>query len=129
MMGPGILLPLKLKPPLRHGPREELRSRSQQSPSNDGSQAPVALVISILKGETSVAEAARQHGLTVAEAEDFLLGAENALAVDPGTKRPSRTSRSKSLKQKMGVSDAGQRHRLVSPGLPAFKPSGLGRKR
>jgi len=43
----------------------------------------VALVVSILKGETSVAEAARQHGLTVAEIEDwrekFLVGAENAL--------------------------------------------------
>jgi hypothetical protein len=43
----------------------------------------VALVVRILKGETSVAEAARQHGLTVAEVEDwretFLLGAENVL--------------------------------------------------
>ena len=43
----------------------------------------VALVVSILKGETSVAEAARTHGLTVAEVEDwrekFLSGAENAL--------------------------------------------------
>lgn len=43
----------------------------------------VTLVVSILKGETSVAEAARTHGLTVAEVEDwrekFLLGAENAL--------------------------------------------------
>ena len=43
----------------------------------------VALVVSILKGETSVAEAARTHGLTVAEVEEwrekFLLGAENAL--------------------------------------------------
>ena len=43
----------------------------------------VALVVSILKGETSVAEAARTHGLTVAEVEDwrekFLLRAENAL--------------------------------------------------
>ncbi|BFU95558.1 MAG: hypothetical protein NTNFB02_22800 [Nitrospira sp.] len=29
----------------------------------------MALVVSILKGETSVAEAARQHGLTVAEVE------------------------------------------------------------
>lgn len=42
-----------------------------------------ALVLSILKGETSVAEAARRHALTVAEIEDwrdrFLLGAENAL--------------------------------------------------
>ena len=43
----------------------------------------VALVVRVLKGETSVAEAARQHDLTVAELEDwrekFLLGAENAL--------------------------------------------------
>ena len=43
----------------------------------------VALVVSILKGETSVAEAARTQGLTVAEVEGwrekFLLGAENAL--------------------------------------------------
>jgi transposase-like protein len=43
----------------------------------------VALVVSILKGETSVVEVARQHGLTVAEVkewrEKFLLGAENAL--------------------------------------------------
>ena len=31
----------------------------------------VALVVSILKGETSVAEAARTHGLTVAEIEDL----------------------------------------------------------
>ncbi|MEC4890106.1 MAG: transposase [Nitrospira sp.] len=43
----------------------------------------MALVVSTLKGEASVAEAARTHGLTVAEVEDwrekFLLGAENAL--------------------------------------------------
>ena len=31
----------------------------------------VVLVVSILKGETSVAEAARTHGLTVAEVEDW----------------------------------------------------------
>ncbi|MCE3223497.1 MAG: hypothetical protein K0S58_1677, partial [Nitrospira sp.] len=47
----------------------------------------VALVVSILKGATSVAEAARMHGLTVAEVEDwrekFLLGAENALRSRP----------------------------------------------
>ena len=47
----------------------------------------VALVVRILKGETSVAEAARQHGLTVAEVEDwrekFLSGAENALRTRP----------------------------------------------
>jgi len=45
----------------------------------------VALVGSILKSEASVAEAARKHGRTVAEMEDwgkkFLLGAENALRI------------------------------------------------
>ena len=43
----------------------------------------VALVVSLLKGETSVAEAARTYGLTVAEVKDWrekvLLCAENAL--------------------------------------------------
>jgi hypothetical protein len=43
----------------------------------------VALVLSIVRGETSGAEAARRHGLTVAEIEDwqerFAAGAENAL--------------------------------------------------
>src|ERR1700677_4076261 len=42
-----------------------------------------ALVVSLLKGETTAAEAARRHGLKVAEVEGwrdrFLLGAENAL--------------------------------------------------
>ncbi len=57
----------------------------------------VALVVSILKGETSVAEAARTHGLTVAEVEDwrekFLLGAETPCGVVRGMKKPGRTSR------------------------------------
>jgi hypothetical protein len=47
----------------------------------------VALVVSILKEETSVPAAARKHGLTVAEIEElrerFLLGAENALRARP----------------------------------------------
>ena len=51
-----------------------------------------ALVLSSLKGETSVQEAARAHGLTVAEIEDwkerYLGAAENAFAVAPRTKRP-----------------------------------------
>ena len=41
------------------------------------------LVISVLRGETTAAEAARRHGVKVAEVEEwrerFLLGAENAL--------------------------------------------------
>ncbi len=60
----------------------------------------VALVVSILKGETSVAEAARTHGLTVAEVEDwrekFLLGAEHALRTRP------KDEQIKKLKQKIG---------------------------
>ena len=46
-----------------------------------------ALVLSILKGETSAQVAARKQGLTVAEVEEwrdrFLLGAENALRARP----------------------------------------------
>ncbi len=46
-----------------------------------------ALVLSILKGETSVAEAARDHGLTPAQIKDwemrFLKGAERALRSRP----------------------------------------------
>jgi len=47
----------------------------------------VALVVSILKGETTPAKAAGKHGLTVGEIEDwrdkFLLGADNALRSKP----------------------------------------------
>lgn len=47
----------------------------------------VALVVSILKGETSAPEAARKHGLTVAQIEEwrerFMAGAENSLRSNP----------------------------------------------
>lgn len=60
----------------------------------------IALVMSMLKGETSVAEAARTHGLKVAEIEDwrekFLSGAENALRTRP------KDEQIKKLKQKIG---------------------------
>ncbi|MCZ6781199.1 MAG: transposase, partial [Nitrospirae bacterium] len=66
----------------------------------------VALVVSILKGDTSVAEAARQHGLTVAEVEEwrdrFLLGAENALRARPKEEEALKEERIKKLKQKIG---------------------------
>jgi transposase-like protein len=66
----------------------------------------VALVVSILKGETSVAEAARTHGLTVAEVEDwrekFLLGAENALRSRPRDEEALTEEQIKKLKQKIG---------------------------
>ncbi len=66
----------------------------------------VALVVSILKGDTSVADAARQHGLTVAEVEEwrdrFLLGAENALRARPKEEEALKEERIKKLKQKIG---------------------------
>ena len=66
----------------------------------------VALVVSLLKGETSVAEAARTHGLTVAEVEDwrerFLSGAENALRTRPKDEDAVKDEQIKRLKQKIG---------------------------
>ena len=66
----------------------------------------VALVVSLLKGETSVAEAARTHGLTVAEVEDWrekvLVGAENALRTRPKDEGAVKDEQIKKLKQKIG---------------------------
>jgi transposase-like protein len=66
----------------------------------------VAPVVSILTGATSVAEAARQHGLTVAEVEEwrenFLLGAENALRTRPKDEEVLKDEQIKKLKQKIG---------------------------
>jgi transposase-like protein len=65
----------------------------------------VALVTSILKGETSVQEAARKHGLTVAEVEDwkekFLVGAENALRSRPRDDEEQQQEQLRRLKQKV----------------------------
>lgn len=65
-----------------------------------------AVVLSILKGETSGAEAARKHGLTISEIEDwkerFLSGAENALRSRPKNEEALKDERIKKLKQKIG---------------------------
>ena len=65
-----------------------------------------ALVLSIMRGETSAQEAARTHGLTVAEVEDwkdrFLLGAENALRSRPKEEEALKDETIKRLKQKIG---------------------------
>ena len=64
----------------------------------------VARVVSSLKGETS--EAARTHGVTVAEVEDwrekFLLGAEHALRSRPRDEEALKEEQIKKLKQKIG---------------------------
>lgn len=65
-----------------------------------------ALVISLLKGETTAAEAARRHGLKVAEVEEwrdrFLLGAENALRARPKEDEALREEEVNRLKRKVG---------------------------
>ena len=65
-----------------------------------------ALVLSILRGETSAQGAARKHGLTVAEVEDwqerFLSGAENSLRSKPRGDEALREEEVRRLKQKVG---------------------------
>src|SRR5262245_27377802 len=66
----------------------------------------VALVVSILKGETSIQEAARKHGLKVAEIEEWrdrlFVGAENALRSRPKDEEALKDEQIKKLKQKIG---------------------------
>ncbi len=66
----------------------------------------VALIVEILRGDTSVVEAARKHGVTVAEIEDwrerFLSGAENALRSRPADEDGQKDREIKRLKQKVG---------------------------
>ena len=66
----------------------------------------VALVLEILRGDTSVAEAARKHGLTVADVEAwkqrFLSGAENALRSRPLDDEAQKDREIKRLQQKVG---------------------------
>lgn len=65
-----------------------------------------ALIVTILRGETSAPEAARSHGLTLAEVEDwkekFLLAGENALRARPKDEEALKDEQIKKLKQKVG---------------------------
>ena len=65
-----------------------------------------ALVLSILRGETSIQEAARAHGLTVGEIEEwqdrYLQAGENALRSRPRDEEALREEEVKKLKQKIG---------------------------
>jgi len=65
-----------------------------------------ALILSILKGETTPQEAARKHDLTVAELEEwkekFLAAAENALRSRPKDEEGLKNEQIKRLKQKVG---------------------------
>ena len=83
-----------------------------------------ALILSIIKGETSAQEAARRHGLTVAEVEEwkdrFLAAAENALKSRPRDEEAQREEQVKKLKQKVGelVLENDVLREAVKPYLP-----------
>ena len=65
-----------------------------------------ALVLSILRGETTAQEAARKHSITVGEVEDwkdrFLNGAENSLRTRPRDDVAERDEHIKKLQRKVG---------------------------
>jgi transposase-like protein len=65
-----------------------------------------ALILQILKGETSVQEAARKHGLRASEVEEwkerFVLAAENALRSRPKDEEGLKEERIKQLERKIG---------------------------
>ena len=84
-----------------------------------------ALVISVLRGETTAAEAARRHGLKVAEVEEwrerFLLGAENALRARP-KERPywmSRGTRCPQGRQALGSKEESRLWTCGQRGAPS----------
>jgi transposase-like protein len=83
-----------------------MADESPDSPQRWTAKRRAALVVSILKGETSAQAAARKHGLTVAEVEEwrerFLLGAENALRTRPREEEALKDEQIKRLKQKIG---------------------------
>ena len=87
-----------------------------------------ALVLEILRGETTAAEAARKHGLTVAEVEEwkerFLSGAENALRSKPLDEEALKDAEIKRLKQKVGelVMDMDILKEATKPYLPNPSP-------
>src|SRR5947207_11647 len=77
-----------------------------ESPQRWTAKRRATLILSILKGETSAQAAARKHGLTVAEVEEwrdrFLLGAENALRARPKDEDARKDEQIKKLQQKGG---------------------------
>lgn len=105
-----ILLPLEIEPPIVQGRMtcevaNGRRGTARRSATLDG-QASRSLIISLLKGETTAVEAARRHGLKVAEVEGwrdrFLLGAENALRARQKEDEGLREEEINRLKRKVG---------------------------
>jgi hypothetical protein len=63
-------------------------------------------MMSIVKGETSAAEAARKHGLTISEIErwkeQFFAAGENALRARPKDEEAAKDEQTERLKKKVG---------------------------
>jgi transposase-like protein len=106
-----ILLPFEIEPPIVQG--QDTWARWQMADEQQSEEIQrwtakrrAALVISVLRGETTAAEAARRHGLKVAEVEEwrerFLLGAENALRARPKEEDALREEEVNRLKRKVG---------------------------
>ena len=83
-----------------------------------------ALVTSLIRGETSIQEAARKHGLTVAEIESWkeraLAAMENALRSRPKDDEALKDEQIKELKQKVGelVLESDVLKEAIRPYLP-----------
>src|SRR4029453_2799261 len=77
-----------------------------ESPQRWTAKRRAALVLRILKGETSAQAAARKHGLTVAEVEDWRgsvpLRGGRALPARPKDEEALKDEQIKTLKQKVG---------------------------
>ncbi len=78
----------------------------EQNPKRWTAKRRAAFVVDILRGSTTVVEAARAHALTVAEIEQwkerFLSGAEHALRTQPLDDEALKEHEIKRLKQKVG---------------------------
>jgi len=105
-----MVLPSESSPPRNRdwitaggGPR---RTITPSHPQRWTAKRRATLILSILKGETSAQTAARKHGLTVAEVEEwrdrFLLGAENALRARPKDEEALKDEQIQKLKQNVG---------------------------
>ena len=83
-----------------------MENEQDKTPQRWTAKRRAALVVEILRGDTSAQEAARHHGLTVAEIdqwkERFLAGAENALRSRPVDEEEMKDREIKRLKQKIG---------------------------
>jgi transposase-like protein len=83
-----------------------MTSGQEDSPKRWTAKRRGALVREILRGDLAVPEAARRHGLTIAEIEQwkerFLTGAENALRSKPLDEEALKDHEIKRLKQKVG---------------------------